>query len=108
MDITKERILLELSRNDNLDLIQKQVLEQIKKDSTSNISSEMFKLFFSVIELSRDIRLSLKDQDFQNTKLKLADIFLVLISVCNHLNINLFDCLTYKEDVLKGNVAKWF
>ena len=106
----KNEFLFTLSREDGLDLIQKYVEENVNVDTfdKKNISSEMFRLFFNIIELGKDVRLSLKDQDFQNTKLKIADIFLVLISICNSLNINLFDALTEKEKVLNGKVAKWF
>lgn len=110
MDISKERILFSISREDSLDLIQKYVEENVNVDTfdKKDISSEMFRLFFNVIELGKEVRFSLKDQDYQNTKLKIADIFLVLISICNSLNINLFDALQEKEQVLNGKVAKWF
>lgn len=110
MDTVKENLLFSISREDSLDLIQKYVEENVKIDTfdKKDISSEMFRLFFNVIELGKEIRISLKDQDYQNTELKLADIFLVLISICNSLNINLFDALQEKEKVLNGKVAKWF
>lgn len=110
MDISKESLLLSISREDSLDLIQKYVEENVNVDTfdKKDISSEMFRLFFNVIELGKEVRASLKDQDYQNTELKIADIFLVLISICNNLNINLFDALQEKEKVLNGKVAKWF
>ena len=110
MNVSKNEFLFSLSREDGLDLIQKYVEENVNVDTfdKKNISSEMFRLFFNVIELGKEVRSSLKDQDFQNTELKIADIFLVLISICNSLNINLFDALTEKEKVLNGKVAKWF
>ncbi len=109
MDIT-EKQFLSITREDSLDLIQKYVEEHIELDTfdKKDISSEMFRLFFNVIELGKEIRSSLKDQDYQNTELKIADIFLVLISICNNLNINLFSALQEKENVLNGKVAKWF
>lgn len=109
MDIVKENLLYSISREDSLDLIQKYVEENVNVDTfdKKDISSEMFHLFFYVIELGKEIRSSLKDQDYQKTELKLADIFLVLISICNSLNINLFDALLEKENVLNGKVAKW-
>ncbi len=110
MEQIKNSLIFSISREDNLDLIQKYVQEKDCLDATikKDVSSEMFRLFFSIIELGRDVRLSLKDGDFQNTKLKIADIFLELISVCNYLNINLYDTLTYKEKVLNEKIAKWF
>ncbi len=110
MDISKKQLLFSISREDSLDLIQKYVEENVNVDTfdKQDISSEMFRLFFNVIELGKEVRTSLKDQDYQNTTLKIADIFLVLISICNSLNINLFDALQEKEQVLNGKVAKWF
>ncbi len=110
MSMSKEQILFSISREDSLDLIQKYVEENVDIDTfdKKNISSEMFRLFFNVIELGKEVRSSLKDQDYQNTELKIADIFLVLISICNSLNINLFDALQEKEKVLNGKEAKWF
>lgn len=110
MDVSKEQMIFSLSRENNLDFIQKYVLENVNIDTfdKKNISSEMFRLFFNVIELGRDVRSTLKDQDKQATELKIADIFLVLISICNSLNLSLFDALVEKEKVLNGKSAKWF
>lgn len=109
MDISKESLLFSISREDSLDFIQKYVEENVNVDTfdKKDISSEMFRLFFNVIELGKEVRASLKDQDYQKTELKIADIFLVLISICNSLNINLFDALEERENILNGKVAKW-
>lgn len=106
---TKEVLLQKLSREDSLDLIQSYVEEKINVDTFNkkDVSSEMFRLFFNVIELGREVRVSLKEENYKNSESKIADIFLVLISICNSLNINLFDALTEKEMVLNGTLAKW-
>lgn len=104
----KKKELLEcLSREDSLDLIQKYVEEKIEINTykKNDISSEMFHLFFNVIELGKEIRISLKDDDIKNSESKIADIFLVLISICNSLNINLFDALSDKEKKLQFQLA---
>ena len=105
---TKE-ILQSLKREDSLDLIQTYVEKNIKINSFNkkDVSSEMFRLFFSVIELGKEVRVSLKEERYKNSESKIADIFLVLVSICNSLNINLFDALVEKEMVLKGVEAKW-
>ena len=102
MNIKKEELLNKLSREDSLDLIQAYVEEKINVDTFNkkDISSEMFRLFFNVIELGREVRISIKEESYKNSESKIADIFLVLISICNSLNINLFDALTEKEMVL--------
>ena len=92
----KEFNLEQLQREDSLDLIQKYVEEKLKTDSfeKNNISSEMFRLFYNVIELGREVRLSLKNNSNNKiTEAKIADIFLVLVSICNSLHINLFEAL---------------
>jgi len=103
----KEKILKCLSREDSLDLIQKYVEEKISVDTFNkqDVSSEMFRLFFNVIELGKEIRITLKEENVKNTESKIADIFLVLISICNSLNINLFDAITEKEKDLKMKFA---
>lgn len=99
----KKELLACLSRDDSLDLIQKYVEEKIEVETykKNDVSSEMFHLFFNVVELGKEIRISLKDDDVKNSETKIADIFLVLISICNSLNINLFDALIDKEKKLK-------
>ncbi len=95
----KENILKQLSRDDSLDIIQKYVLKHvnIEEYDKKDISSEMFRLFFYVIELGKEIRISLKTENTSNSKSKIADVFLVLISICNNLEINLFDAFLEKE-----------
>ena len=99
----KEELLNKLSREDSLDLIQKYVEEKINTDTFNkdDVSSEMFRLFFNVIELGKEIRISLKENSIKNSESKIADIFLVLISICNSLNINLFDAIYEKEKSLQ-------
>ena len=82
-----------LKRSENLDGIQKYVLEKesVDKTITKDLSNEMFRLFFDVIELGKEVRISLKNDTYLDTELKLADIFLVLVAICNNLNINLED-----------------
>lgn len=106
---TKVALLEKLAREDSLDKIQNYVEEKINIDTFNkkDINSEMFRLFFNVIELGKEVRISLKEENFKNSASKIADIFLVLISICNSLNINLFDAITEKEMVLNGTLAKW-
>lgn len=110
MDTAKEKFLFTLSRENNLDFIQKYVEENVNVDTfdKQDVGNEMFRLFFNVMELGKEIRSSSKSQDYQNTELKIADIFLVLLFICNNLQINLFDALSDKEKILNGKVAKWF
>lgn len=103
----KEKLLNCLSREDSLDLIQRYVEEKIEVDSFNkdDVSSEMFRLFFNVVELGKEVRISLKENDIKNSESKIADIFLVLVSICNSLNINLFDAILEKEKMLQTKIA---
>ena len=103
----KVELLKSLSRSDSLDLIQKYVENSLNIETFNkeDVSSEMFRLFFNVIELGKEIRISLKDEDIKNSQSKIADIFLVLISICNTLNINLFDAITEKEGIIGTKIA---
>ncbi len=94
----KDQVLQYLSREDSLDKIQKYVENHVNVDTfeKQNVSSEMFRLFFNVIELGKEIRISIKDSDTKNSETKIADIFLVLVSICNSLQINLFDVIENK------------
>ena len=95
-----------LKRSENLDGIQKYVLEKesVDKTITKDLSNEMFRLFFDVIELGKEVRNALKNDTYLDTELKIADIFLILIALCNNLNINLFDALIKKEQFLNGKL----
>lgn len=104
----KEKLLNSLSREDSLDLIQKYVEKKIKVDTFNkeDVSSEMFRLFFNVIELGKEIRISLKEENIKNSESKIADIFLVLVSICNSLDVNLFDAIVEKEKNYKLSLLK--
>lgn len=103
----KEKLLNCLSREDSLDLIQRYVEEKIQVNTFNkeDVSSEMFRLFFNVVELGKEIRISLKENNTKNSEQKIADIFLVLVSICNSLNINLFDAILEKEKTVKAELV---
>ena len=103
----QEQVYYSLSK-ENLEGIQKYVEEHSKADAQKNLSNEMFQLFFGVIELGKEVRMTLKNKQTLDTELKIADLFLSLVAISNNLNINLFDALTKKEQYLNGKVAKWF
>ena len=105
--MTQEQVYYSLSR-ESLEGIQKYVEEHSKEEVEKNLSNEMFQLFFGVMELGKEVRLTLKNKQILDTELKIADLFLSLVAISNNLNINLFDALTKKEQYLNGKVAKWF
>ena len=103
----QEQVYYSLSK-ESLEGIQKYVEEHSKEKVEKNLSNEMFQLFFGVMELGKEVRLTLKNKQPLDTELKIADLFLSLVAISNNLNINLFDTLTKKEQYLNGKVAKWF
>ncbi len=103
----QEQVYYSLSK-ESLEGIQKNIEEHSKEDVQKNLSNEMFQLFFGVMELGKEVRLTLKNKQTLDTELKIADLFLSLVAISNNLNINLFDALTKKEQYLNGKVAKWF
>lgn len=103
----QEQVYYSLSK-ESLEGIQKYVEEHSKEEVEKNLSNEMFQLFFGVIELGKEVRLTLKNKQTLDTELKIADLFLSLVAISNNLNINLCDALTKKEQYLNGKVAKWF
>lgn len=88
-----------IEKENSLDLIQNYVKDKMETKSfkKGDVSSEMFHLFFNVVELGREVRISLKEENNTNSKTKIVDIFLVLISICNSMNINLFEALINQE-----------
>lgn len=102
-----EQVYYSLSK-ESLEGIQKNIEEHSKEDVQKNLSNEMFQLFFGVMELGKEVRLTLKNKQTLDIELKIADLFLSLVAISNNLNINLFDALTKKEQYLNGKVAKWF
>ena len=90
----EKELISNLIKEDSLDLIQNYVKVKINRKDVSN---EMFNLFFSVIELGKEVKITLKNPTYKNSEYKIVDIFITLIAICNSLNINLFDALNEKE-----------
>ena len=107
-----------------LELINKQssvndVQEYIKKVITlrgftnQSIQDKMLLLLEETGELAKAIRKTLpeasidynKIENYTNIEEEIADVFIVLTSICNELNINLFEAVVNKE---KNNIKrKW-
>ena len=106
-----------------LELINKQssvndVQEYIKKVITlrgftnQSIQDKMLLLLEETGELAKAIRKTLPEASIDYNKIEnytnieeIADVFIVLTSICNELNINLFEAVVNKE---KNNIKrKW-
>ena len=104
-------IQLELWKNWNEENSLIQVQEYIKKViesrgfSEQNIEKTMLLLTEEVGELAKAIRKDetsmsidrLKIKNYDTIESEVADVFIVLCSICNKLNINLFDAVYKKE-----------
>ncbi len=67
----------------------------MNKEYNNEIGREMFKLFFGVVELGKEVRISIQNDDFQNSENKISDIFKTLIRLADNLN---FDVLASLEN----------
>ena len=114
-----DNIQLELWKNLNEENSLIQVQEYIKKVielrgfSEQNIEKTMLLLTEEVGELAKAIRKDetsmsidrLKIKNYDTIESEVADVFIVLCSICNKLNIDLFSSLKDKE---KENIQrKW-
>ena len=114
-----DNIQLELWKNLNEENSLIQVQEYIKKVielrgfSEQNIEKTMLLLTEEVGELAKAIRKDetsmsidrLKIKNYDTIESEVADVFIVLCSICNKLNIDLFSSLKDKE---KENIKrKW-
>lgn len=110
---------LELWENLNINNTLKEVQDYIKKViklrgfSEQNIEKSMLLLTEEIGELAKAIRKDKTSMAIDKSKLKnydtieseIADVFIVLCSICNKLNIDLFLALKQKE---KENIErKW-
>ena len=74
--------------------------------SNKKIQDTMLLLLEETGELAKAIRKTLPDASIDYTKIEnytnieeeIADVFIVLVSICNKLNINLFTALKNKEE----------
>ncbi len=98
----KEQLIKNITKENSLDLIQEYVEKNMSAES-KDVSGEMFQLFFKVIELGKEIRISLKSNNSENSESKIVDIFLALISICNSMQINLSNALLDKKVILQTN-----
>lgn len=104
-----------LSRDNSLEQVQSYInnVIAIRGFSEENIEKTMLLLTEEIGELAKAIRKEKTDMTIDKTKIKnygtveseIADVFIVLCSICNKLDINLFSAIKNKE---KENIErKW-
>ena len=98
----------ELNESSTLQEIQKYIKEviEIRGFANQDIEKTMLLLIEEVGELAKSIRKNATDMSIDNNKInhydtiesEVADVFIVLNSVCNKLGIDLFKSLKDKEE----------
>lgn len=109
MFMNQKELLENLTRNDSMDTIQnyiKQVID-IRGFGKQPIEQELLLLLEEVGELAKSVRKEktnmcidkVKIKNYDTVESEIADVFIVLTSICNTLNINLYDAIIEKEKV---------
>lgn len=110
----KQRMLFE-SLNENVTLNEMQAyiknIISIRGFSEQKVQDTMLLLFEETGELAKAIRKTIpnfaidykKIENYTDIEEEIADVFIVLTSICNKLNINLYDAIKNKE---KKNIKR--
>ncbi len=110
----EQKELLELlNRQSTVDDVQEYIRKVITLRGFANqrVQDKMLLLLEETGELAKAIRKTLpeasidynKIENYTNIEEEIADVFIVLTSICNELNINLYDAIINKE---KNNVER--
>ena len=102
-----------LNENNTLQEVQKYVKEviEIRGFANQEIEKTMLLLLEEIGELAKSIRKNATDMSIDNSKInhydtiesEVADVFIVLTTICNKLDIDLFKALKDKE---KENIKR--
>lgn len=97
-----------LNEKNTLNEIQNYIKEVIKIRgfSEQKVQDKMLLLFEETGELAKAIRKTIpeasvdyeKIENYTDIEEEVADVFIVLVSICNRLNINLYDAIIKKEE----------
>lgn len=105
----KQKMLFE-SLNENVTLNEMQAyiknIISIRGFSEQKVQDTMLLLFEETGELAKAIRKTIpnfaidykKVENYTDIEEEIADVFIVLTSICNKLNINLYDAIKNKEE----------
>lgn len=105
----KQKMLFE-SLNENVTLNEMQAyiknIISIRGFSEQKVQDTMLLLFEETGELAKAIRKTIpnfaidykKVENYTDIEEEIADVFIVLTSICNKLNINLYDAIKKKEE----------
>ena len=101
MENNQEKLLSLINKNCSVDEVQKYIEKVISMRgfSEQRVQDKMLLLLEETGELAKAIRKTLPDasidynkiENYTNIEEEIADVFIVLVSICNRLNINLFE-----------------
>lgn len=107
MKNNQEQIYELLNNKNSIDEVQEYIRQviTIRGFSEQKVQDKMLLLLEETGELAKAIRKTLpeasvdyeKIENYTDIEEEIADVFIVLISICNKLNINLFDTIKKKE-----------
>jgi len=104
----QQKLLNMLNSKSSLNDVQSYLKEviRIRGFAKQEVEKSMLLLIEEVGELAKEIRkkavgMSIDDnhKHSESIEAEIADVFIVLVSICNTLNINLFDSLLKKEQI---------
>ena len=97
-----------LNEKNTLNEIQNYIKEVIKIRgfSEQKVQDKMLLLLEETGELAKAIRKTIPEasvdyeriKNYTDIEVEVADVFIVLVSICNRLNINLYDAIIKKEE----------
>ncbi len=97
-----------LNEKKSLNEIQNYIKEviEIRGFSEQKVQDKMLLLLEETGELAKAIRKTIPEasvdyeriENYTDIKEEVADVFIVLVSICNRLNINLYDAIIKKEE----------
>ena len=105
----QKQLFAELSRNATLSDVQKYIKKviEIRGFGNQSVQAALLLLLEEVGELAKAIRKNTQGMSVDSSRInnydtiesEVADVLIVLISICNSLGIDLFDALKEKESV---------
>ncbi len=105
--MTQKELLNTLNKNSSLDELQEYIKKMVKARGFDKETIEQRVLLLSeeVGELAKAIRKEATNMGIDNNKLnnygridaEVADVLIVLLSICNRMNVNLYEALIAKE-----------
>ena len=115
MEDNQKKLLSLINNESSMDDVQEYIKEVItmRGFSEQRVQDKMLLLLEETGELAKAIRKTLPDasvdynkiENYTDVEEEIANVFIVLVSICNRLNINLYEAFKNKEE--KNVKRKW-